>query len=204
MGGWDSFGVCHRLRLVSALDVSSTHRRVTAILLACGTRTDVGISTRCRRKLLGRIVVFFSRTIFRVRTRSSGRRWKVVPATECSVRVILRVCHLSIDRGGVCDGFATSSQQYDSSNNSRRITSGNWNGRIHTTQHTQPRNNANDNTPHTPGIARNRAESQWKSQADARASAPFSWKAFSEKVPESEAQRAAAEQDKFRRYLGAD
>ncbi|CAM9979009.1 unnamed protein product, partial [Ectocarpus fasciculatus] len=49
-----------------------------------------------------------------------------------------------------------------------------------------------------PGIARNRAESQWKSQADARASAPFSWKAFSERVPESEAQRAAAEQDKFR------
>ncbi|CAN0419737.1 unnamed protein product, partial [Ectocarpus sp. 8 AP-2014] len=49
-------------------------------------------------------------------------------------------------------------------------------------------------------LQRERVESQWKSQADARASAPFSWKAFSEKVPESEAQRAAAEQDKFRRY----
>ncbi|CAN0548405.1 unnamed protein product, partial [Ectocarpus sp. 12 AP-2014] len=45
-----------------------------------------------------------------------------------------------------------------------------------------------------------RIESQWKSQADARASAPFSWKAFTEKVPESEAQRATAELDKFRRY----
>ncbi|CAM9807850.1 unnamed protein product, partial [Scytosiphon promiscuus] len=49
-------------------------------------------------------------------------------------------------------------------------------------------------------LQRARVESQWKSQADAKASAPFTWKAFSDKVPASEAQRAAGEQDKFRRY----
>jgi len=52
-------------------------------------------------------------------------------------------------------------------------------------------NNVNDDN--------DRVESQWRSNADARASAPFTWKAFSEKVPASEAQRAAAEQEKFRR-----
>lgn len=45
-----------------------------------------------------------------------------------------------------------------------------------------------------------RAEAAWRSQADAKASAPFTWKLFTERVPSSEAQRATAEQEKFRRY----
>lgn len=46
-----------------------------------------------------------------------------------------------------------------------------------------------------------RVESRWRSEADAKASAPFTWKVFTEKVPESEAQRATDEQSKFRRYV---
>ncbi|CAM9182401.1 unnamed protein product, partial [Sphacelaria rigidula] len=50
-------------------------------------------------------------------------------------------------------------------------------------------------------LDREKTESEWKSQADERSSAPFTWSTFTERVPSSEAQRATAEQEKFRSFV---
>lgn len=50
-----------------------------------------------------------------------------------------------------------------------------------------------------PSSTKPRAALQWQNEADAKSSALFTWRAFTQRVPESEALRATSEQGKFRR-----